>query len=295
MSLAPVDIYVNDTTPLAGPVAGVAVKVTSRDGTTFFSQGITDSSGHAGFLLPDSTTYQIRLYKFQVSFVNPQLIAVQPSPATNSFTFSAQLLTPPISKDSRICVAYGFFRDITGAPLANELVHFIPKFMPAWVDGSAVLGGTIIKRTDEKGYMQIDLFRHAHYDCLVEGEEDLTRYIKVPDAPNVNLPDLLFPVVSMIEWNPMQGSYTLQAGKQLTVGFQVYASDGECLGPAAGQIRWHNSDQGVVGIAPGRDTVTFSGGTPGTATVRVTRADHSIVHIPDCGVVNGEITIVVTP
>ena len=294
MPLDAVDIYVRDTTPLRSPVSGVSVKITSQDGAIFFSQAITDSSGHAGFLLPSGATYQLRFYRFQVGFANPQFFAVVDG-QTNVFDVEAQLLTPPISRDARICVAYGFFRDITGAPLANELVHFIPKFMPAWVDGSAVLGGTIIRRTDAKGYMQIDLFRHAHYDCLVESEEDLTRYIKVPDAANVNLPDLLFPIVSLIKWTPLQVPYTIQAGKQLTVGFQVYASDGECLGQAGGQIRWHNSDQSVVGIAPGGGTVTFSAGTPGTAVIRVTRADHSIVHIPDCGIVNGEITVLVTP
>lgn len=298
MSFEAVDFYVNDTSPTANPVSGVTVKVTSQDGTLFFSQATTDSGGHAGFMLPSGATYQARFYKFQVGFTNPQFFSVLPSPLTppqtNSFNIPATLLTPPVPLDARLCTAYGYFRDVTGAPAAYTDVHFIPRFDPVWVDGNAVLRGPAIVRSDENGYMQVNLFRSAQYDCTVVGEEDVTRCINVPDAANVNLPDLLFPIVSLVELAP-PGPYTLTKGQELAVGFVVFASDGENLGSAPGDILFQVSDDTVFNYTISPAGLTLIGVGPGTGTLTVTRADRSIVHIPDAGVQNGVLSITVTP
>src|ERR1019366_2986726 len=102
MAFVNVDLYVVDSTPRANPVSGVVIRVLSQDGKIFFTQVTTDVNGHAGFLLPDNTTYQIRQYKFNVSFTNPQYIVVNPAPAVNSFSLTAVLVSPPVSLDPRL-------------------------------------------------------------------------------------------------------------------------------------------------------------------------------------------------
>ena len=65
MSTEAVDIYVYDSSPMANPVAGVTLKITSQDGKIFYTQVTTDSSGHAGLLLWLVTTCCHRGYRVQ--------------------------------------------------------------------------------------------------------------------------------------------------------------------------------------------------------------------------------------
>ena len=298
MSSEAVDIYVYDSTPLASPVPGVALKITSQDGKIFYTQGVTDSSGHAGFLLPSGITYQMRMYKFQAGFTNPQLFMVLPSPLTppqtNTFEVTAQLLTPPIPLDARLCTAFGYFRDVTGAPQAYVEVHFIAKFDPVWLDGAAVVKERVIIRADENGYAQVNLIRNGHFDVTVQGEEDIVRHIKVPDAPNVNLADLLFPIISEVVATPA-GPYALTVGQLLPVDLDVYASDGEKIHHHGfGQIRFKMSDPSILSYQWSPGGLILVGMGVGTATITVERADNSIIHIPDNGIQNGVLSATVT-
>lgn len=294
MATVTVDVYVLDTTVMENPVAGVNVRVLSEDGTSVITQATTDSTGLASFDLPDSTTYQLRMYAFQVGFINPQLIVVEPAPATNEFQVSAQLLAPPVPLDARLCTAYGYFRDVTGAPQANLEAHFIAKFDPVWLDGAAVLSERVIARSDQNGYMQLNLIRNGHFDVTIQGEEDVVRHIKVPDAPNVSLPDLIFPIVNLVELVP-PGPYTVAAGAKLSVGITVYASDGENLGVGCGNIRFQSSDPSILSWDISNAGLVLVGMAPGTATLTITRTDRSIVHIPDAGIANGVLSVTVTP
>lgn len=298
MSFEPVDFFVKDTTSFHAPVAGVTVKVLSADGTLVYAQSTTDLLGHAGFLLPSGVPLQARFYKFQVGFTNPQLFTVLPSPLppgqTNVFDTEATLLTPPMPTDPRLCAAFGFFRDPTGAPQAGVDIHFIAKFNPVWLDGSAVLKERVIVRTDESGYAQVNLIRNGQYDVTVQGEEDITRLISVPDAPNVNLPDLLFPIVSRIVLTP-PGLYMVPVGGELLLGFEVFSSDGVSLGIGQGDIRCSTSDGSILNYSISTDGLKLLGVGPGTAQINIVRADQSIVHIPDAGIQGQPIVVTVTP
>lgn len=302
MSFETVDFFVNDTSPSALPVAGVVVKVLSQDGKLTYSQATTDSSGHAGFLLPSGIPMQVRTYKFGVGFTNPQLFTVLPSPLapgqTNSFNIVATLLTPPVPTDARLCTAFGFFRDVTGAPQANVEIHIIAKFDPVWLEGAGVLKERVIVRTDDNGYVQVNLIRNGQYDCTIQGEEDITRHISVPDAVNVNLPDLIFPIVSQIVLVP-PGPFTVPHGTELAVQMTVYGSDGENLGIGVGDIMVSTSDNSVLGYTFSPGGLVLIGIAPGTAQLNIKRADCSIVHVPDPGITiagnpNGTIQVTVT-
>jgi hypothetical protein len=297
VSFEAVDFYVNDSTPSANPVAGVVVKILSQNGSQVFSQVTTDASGHAGFLLPSGATYQARFYKFAVSFTNPQLFTVYPSPLapgqSNAFTVIATLITPPVPTDARLCTAFGYFRDVTGAPQAYVEIHIIAEFDPVWVEGAAVVKERVIIRTDENGYVQVNLFRCGHYLCTIQGEEDVTRKLVVPDAPNVNLPDLIFPIVSQIVLNP-PGPFTVPHGTEQTVQMTVYGSDGENLRQGIGDILIHSSDPTILSWSLSHAGLIIIGIAPGQAQLTVKRANRSIVHIPDPGISGQPILVTVT-
>jgi hypothetical protein len=139
----------------------------------------------------------------------------------------------------------------------------------------------------------VNLFRNGKYNCTIQGEEDVVRRIVVPDAPNVNLPDLLFPVVSQIVLTP-PGPYTVAHGTELPVGMVVYGSDGENLGLAFGDIMVSTSDNDVLSFAFSPGGLVLIGIAPGTAQILVKRADMSIIRIPDPGITNGVIQVTVT-
>lgn len=298
MSYEAVDFYIKDTTPSRSPLAGVVVKVFSQDGRLVYAQSTTDADGHVGFLLQSGITYQTRFYKFQVGFTNPQFFTVLPAPLppgqSNVFDVKAEVLVPPTPLDARLCTAYGYFRDITGAPQSNVDIHFIAQFNPVWLDGAAVLKERVIIRTDEKGYAQVNLIRNGQYSVTIQGEEDVLRTISVPDAPNVNLADLIFPVVEKIVLNP-PGPYTIRVGQELTVAVQVLASDGQNLGTGRGDVMYASSNPDVLSYTCSPVALTLIGVAPGTAALQVTRTDQSIVHIPDAGIQGQPLVVTVRP
>jgi hypothetical protein len=304
MSFESVDIYCYDSTPQQNPLVGVVVKALSQDGTQTFTMGTTDTTGHVGFMLPssppDGTVYQLRAYQFGTSFSLPQFITVLPDPlppsVLNSFEMTGTIIQPPHANDIRLCVASGYFRDMTGAPQRGLQIHFIGRFDPLWVDGAAVLKERVIISSDRRGYAQVSLFRNAQYNVTIQGEEDVTRVITVPDQNNVNMADLIFPIVQEVVLDPPP-PYTIAAGTSLTVGISVIATNGQDLGTGYGDVMYSTTDQGVVGFAlnPRLRELTLQAGLPGTAQIVLKRSDRSVVHLPYAPIAGQPINITVTP
>lgn len=284
MGYASVDVYVKDTTAQALPVTGVNVSVFSQDGTLFFTQSQTDANGHVGFSLPDTTTFQLRFYKFQVSFTNPQYITVAPTPGPNVFNISAQLVPPPVSRDPRICVAFGHFRNGDGSPQAGLILHFIPKFKPLLIDGNAIMPEHVYEHTDKKGYLEVNLFRCGQYDVTVTGLEDVQRMISVPDQPNINLPDLLFPVVSLITFTPAP-PFVIPVGQTLQVKPNVFTSDGNYDKGGWNDVTWSSSNPAVLGLTIAGGMLNLLGVSHGSATINAIRNSRDIVRIPNTPIV----------
>ena len=292
MSYEAVNFFVKDTTVSANPVAGVLVRVFSQDGRTAYTQTETDAAGRAGFLLEAGVTYQARFYKFQIGFTNPQFFQVSAT-QPNTFDVAAEVLTPPTPLDARLCTAFGYFRDATGAPKSNTLIHFTPKFDPTWLEGAAVINSRIAVRADETGYAQVNLIRNGQYDVTIQGEEDLNRPISVPDAANVNLADLVFPVVARVVFDP-PGPHTLAVGERRTLDMHVLGSDGQDLGTGLGAVMYLVRDTNVLQYECSSKTLTLIGVGAGTTQLELTRADQSIVRIPDPGIQGQPLVVTVT-
>ena len=318
MAVETVRIYTEDE--LGDPLVGVLVRF--FDATDVFVtqqySALVGAVAYAEVSLdgddPVPIDYTIRMSKTGVAFdgglgddsKTPQSISVYSPPGltpptSNGFTVSGQTFTRPIATDPRLCRASGFFRDISGRPLANLDLHFIglcqnvdqPPMSPMIVDGDAVLqGGELVTRTDSNGYLQVDLYRSGEYGVLMQGFETDLRSILVPDAPSVNLVNLLFPVVTSIVFNP--DPLTLSVDDVTDVDVTVLASDGQTLNIDDGDLLFTSSDTGVVSIQVLNSKLRVVGVAAGTAEITATRADESIVTLPDEPVTYAPLSVTVS-
>lgn len=288
MSYEPVDVYVKNQND--APVESVIVRVFDATGSVFFTQATTDADGHVGFLL-STQQYSMRFYKQHATFKQPQLFTVLEAPEVNAFNVAAETFVPPVSNDARLCRCSGFFRNPDGSPQAYLDLHFYPDFSPIVVDGIGVVPRKAITRTDEDGYVEIDLYRCAKYRVSVEGMENEDRFIRVPDTSGTNLPDLLYPVVDHIIFD-VDPPYEVTAGGELELTPVVYDSAGTPLtGTATADVEWTSSDQNVLGVSVTDTVVRLRGIATGSAELRAARKDLSIIRIPDTAIEGQPLTV----
>jgi len=286
-----VDIYVLDDTPLNDPVEGMLVRVFDSTGTTFFSQDTTDVDGHVGFTLW-TQEYTLRFYKQGAQVSQPQVIDVLEGD-TNAFTIYGTVFIHPIANDPRLCRCSGFFRDITGAFHPWLGMYFLGQFSPILLEGAAVLSERRSIRTNEDGYACIDLIRGACYEVTIEGFEDTLRQVAVPDSPSANLPDLLFPVVEEVAFNP-PGPYDLSVGEILEVTPSVVTSSGVPLvGTALADVQWLSSDSAVLSVGTTATTLVLTGMSVGSAELQAVRLNQSIIRIPSTSIQGQPVVVTV--
>jgi hypothetical protein len=299
---------------------GVLVRVFDEDGTTFITQNTTELVGSdavADFTLEGDDppiNYTIRMFKTGVAFdggfgdqfKSPQLVEIW-SPAassptgTNDFDVKGETFTIPVATDPRLCRASGFFKDATGRPLEGLDISLINNFKPAIVDGYGVLGSKVELRTDEEGYVEVDLYRGGEYRAMVQSiqaaEADPTgaivfdRELVVPDQASVNLLDLLFPVIEEITWT----LGALAVGDTFDLIPVVLGSDGRTLeGVAHEDVLYEISDTSVATVAVLEDKLVITALASGSTELTATRRDQTVVFIPDVGIVGSPLTITVT-
>jgi hypothetical protein len=300
-----VRIYTIDE--LGGPLVGVLVRFFDGADVLVTQQysALVGVEAYAEVSLdgddPTPIDYTIRMSKTGVAFdgglgddsKTPQAISVYSPPGavpptSNGFTVRGQTFTRPVAPDPRLCRASGFFRDVSGCPLANLDLHFIglcqndeqPPMTPMIVDGDAVLqGGELVARTDSDGYFQIDLYRTGAYGVFMQGFETDLRAILVPDAPSVNLVHLLFPVVTEITFSP--DPLTLNVDDVVDIDVTILATDGQTLDIDAGDVEFASSDTGIASVQIWDSKLRVVGVAVGTTEITAARADESIVVLPD--------------
>lgn len=278
MTMEAVDLYVLDLRT-SGPIEGAYARFFDSNGTALLTVLTSDATGLIEALLPDGDL-TVRLYKSGITFGAPVSLEILVG-GPNEFTVYGQSVAPPVSTDSLLCVAYGFFKNAFAGPDAVN-IHVIPKFQPAILNGALMLDTQHMHiQTDSTGYAEVPLVRGAKYDVMISGSRETTREITVPDLPNVNLPDLLFPVVARVVLDPI----TVSAGESVDVPVQVYSSDGNLLpGTATLDVSWNSEDTTVATVAALESVLRVTGVSSGTTTITATRLDSSIVVIPDPGI-----------
>jgi len=318
MAAETVKFYVTDQS--ANPILGVLVRVFDSTGTTFITQDYTVDVG--GDAVAEVTLdgddppidYTIRMSKTGVAFdgslgddsKSPQLVSIYSPPAAaptgkNDFDIQGETFERPTATDPYLCRCSGFFRDASGRPLPNLDIFLINKFMPAIVEGDAVLGERLDLRTDEDGYLEVDLYRNGEYDAFVQSIQAsdcsnatvFLREIVVPDRSSVSIIDLLLPVVSEITWDPAVPS--VAAGDTLDLVPVVKASDfRELTGTASEDVLYEVEDEDIATISVEAERIVVTGVAPGSTNIVVTRRDQTIVKIPDPGITGSPLAITVT-
>jgi hypothetical protein len=284
MAFETVKILVLNDDPEATPIEGVIVRIFDMTGTYFQTQSTTDSDGRVELTLLSPLSYQLRFFKEKVSLRQPVMINVSTVPGENIFIARGHVYRPPEAVNPRMCRCSGFFRNVDNSPAREHAIHVNTIFDPLLLDGNALLTERLMQRTNEAGYVEFDLVRNGQYTVTVEGFEDQLRVITVPDAPSANLPDLIFAVVDRVEFTP-PGPWTLAQGERLAVTPQVWTSDGRVLpGLASEDVQWTSSDPSVAAVGYAGTYLELRAIAPGTAELRCTRSDQSIVRIPNTSV-----------
>jgi hypothetical protein len=284
MAYEQVDIFVESST-LNEPVEGVTVRIYDKEGAVLFSEATTDAAGRAGFMLAPQE-YTMRFFKFAVSFKQPQHFTVESDPYTpgttlNQFTVKAGILDKPLAVDPRLCRASGFFRTATGHPRQYLDIHFIAEFRPVILDGTLVMDERRTIKTTKEGYGCIDLIRGACYAVTLEDFEDDNFYIHVPDAPCVNLPDLLFPTISKITLAPV----VVNVGQEVTVFPEVLNSAGVPIkGTAMQDLQWTLDGTTVASLSVTSESLLITGKVAGTTTLTATLKNTGVTKIPNTGI-----------
>lgn len=302
MALETVRILVQDDQVVPEPVDDVVVRVYDAAGIVLITSGTTGAvePGIAEFTLDGDTVpeeYQLRFFINGGSIVSPQQIAVY-SPASlaptsaNNFEVNATMFVLPQASNPNLCRASGYVKGPNGQPRRGIDIHFIPLFSPLLVGDDTVLGERVAVRTDTTGFVSVDLYRNGKYEATVESHENIQRSIVVPDRASVNIGDLLFPVVELVEYSdPLE----LNVGEALDVTVEVTASNYQVLTGTAGEdVCYSVDDPSVASIEVLSDRITIHGIATGTTTLRATRRDTSIVLSPDPGISGGATSIVVT-
>lgn len=305
MALETVLVSVNDDQIVPQPVNGVVVRVFDSTGTTFITEATTGLplAGQVMFTLngngPVPTTYQLRFFVNGGSIQSPQYIQVFSPPSlaptgANNFVVTASMFTLPSATNPRLCRASGYVWGPDGRLRRGVDLQFIPCFRPLVVDGYGVLGERVSTRSDEEGYVSIDLFRDGIYQVTIESHENTLRTVYVPDRSSINIFHLLFPIVVSVTYTPAP-PLTVAVGANLDVTPVVTANDYRTLtGTADADIRWTTDDPNIAFVSTQPDKLTVTGVSAGTTTLRATRLDSSIVYIDDPGVNGGAISVTVT-
>lgn len=277
-----VDVFLMDKATHT-PLEGVLVRVLSEDGSRTYTEGYTDEYGRAGFLLY-TQRYSLRFYRYQMRFSMPQIIDVLEGPNEtaypNAFNVYAEVLIAPVANDPLLCRASGTFRDITGAPHRWLEMIFIGEFAPILLDGSGVLSERRAVKTDKEGYACVDLIRCAKYSATIQGYEDHTRTILVPDAPSVSLPALLFAVVDYIYFD-CPSPWTVSVGQDFPLRPTVLTNSKVASHtPDIANVQWKVENPNIASVTVLQKKLVIRGLMPGQTRLLATRSDWSIVEVP---------------
>lgn len=199
--------FVQTRTLLGGtPVSDVFVALHLTTGE-FVASGTTLVDGLAFLGNRPVGQYEIRITPQQGHRVAYPLQSVAlAGTGDNIFDVPVETTGMPAATDSRYCRCSGFFSDGFATARKSLRIHFsdggTPQLLidPATRVARAVSVGTFSVITDTDGFAMVDLLRNAEYCAVMAGYEDSPLIVRVPDQPSASLPDVLFPMVDLVEF-----------------------------------------------------------------------------------------------
>lgn len=312
MGVETVKIYCYDEQVVPELVDGVLVRVYDEAGAVFVTQGYTGDAGTGivefsltGTPDPTPTNYTIRLSKLGVAFdgilgdesKSPQLISIYSPPlTTNNFDVYGNLFHHPVSSSPLLCRCSAYLFNADSTPADGAAVFLTSTYSPNLVGstwGYAMAVNDIQINADSSGYVEVDLPRGGIYWVTVQGLVNTPLKIIVPDRDGFNLLHMLFPVVQSITYAPT--SISLAVGETVEVVPTIVASDTQILvGAAPYDVTYAVADGSVATVAPSEDKLEIVGITAGSTTLSGSRADESVVFLPENPISQTPLSITVT-
>lgn len=278
-------VVVDDTLPIGAPLEDVLVRVYSEDGSTFITEGMTDSDGELVLILDDMTTFWVRLFKPQYAFDSKLLITTDSTASSNTFdVVGRDLVEHPPSAVPYLCRASGYVVNSGGQPTQGAIFEFNATDLPKVANGQGIITSKIIVRSEEDGYVEVELVRGGAYDVIVTAGEDAVVRTKVPEKQAVDITDLVWPYVAGVSFDPT-GPLTIAVDDTVEVLPSVLLSSGVTTPFEMDEdedfrfgryIRLSVEDESVVRISQWKessDTLVLVGKAPGTTKITASLRD----------------------
>lgn len=207
------DVYVHCRTELDGggdPLSDVKVSLHLPDTYASITSGLTDENGVVFLGDQGVSEYEIHITPPQGATItkgNLQKIEVKDA---DPHVFDVVVSTSSLatSDDPNMCRCSGYFMDPYGVPYRDLTIRFseaetgLPNLI--YYSGSnrshLLVPRVRTIKTDSDGFASIDLLREKFYGIYMEGYENISREILIPDSASASLPDVIFPVVDGVEY-----------------------------------------------------------------------------------------------
>jgi hypothetical protein len=286
------EVYVNTRTatfPGGTGIPSVVVRLYDSLGV-FITTATTDGTGSAYLGDRAAAAYEIRISapapgKVQNNTI--QSITVPASASDYVFDVIVDDSTLPPATDTLMCRCSGYFKDSNGRPAPRVSIRFSESastpalLLYAAADTThAVIPSNTLVTTNGNGYAQVDLIRGKDYQLFMEGYENISRIIRVPDLSAAPLPDVLFPFVDRIEWLDALAVIMPTSAPTLTINVGDLKALTVQTAFRSGLIEAGLKDANVVSDDAAVASVTISDGdvvvtgvSAGTATLEVTRVE----------------------
>lgn len=314
------------TTPFGDPgsamVDGVVVSLHPSGGGVAIATGTTGAGPNpAGSVdLGDhpAATYEIRVTPplGAASVIEGNLHSAVVDAVTDPQVFDVliDVSALPTATDDHFCRCSGTFMDSYGRPVDQLSIHFSEDDLPelAYYSGTnttnAIIPKSLVIRTDSAGYATVDLLRGATYKVYMEGYENLSRKIEIPDLAASPLPDVIFPVVDGVEYTDTNTDsllvpldlpvVNLGLGQEAVLSMEtVHRSGLRVEGLVAVTLTSDDVGGTIVNLITDSNTLTISAVGVGIATLLVAQEapdeDMGITMSPQ-PVLRGALSVVVT-
>lgn len=282
---------------------GVLIRIYS--GSSLVTTGTTGEGSNADGdrlfnLNAGSYTARLSMSGQNYTVVSPQSFTVTGDPNNDVFLITVELPTKPTATNPKLCRCSGYFLDLNGAPMKGVSIAITGRVRPTLLGDDLVASDRLQILTNGSGYGTSDLIRKGIYSATVEGYDDLALSFRVPDTSSANLPDVLFPYITAVQFSPGASSIVHGATVDITTtviyrsGLQMTLGEFEGTLP----VRFVSSNESVAStsVVGGKLRVTalVAGSTTITAERVTDGASVAITIFPEVGSVTGSLAVIVT-
>jgi hypothetical protein len=319
------DVYVQCRTallPAGDPVGDVYVSIHQVGVYNSLASGTTDANGTVFLGAQDEGTYEIHLTPNTAAKVqqgNLQTITVvdedlDDDDVTDPNIFDVLVDISALSEatDAAFCRCSGYFIDPYGVAVDQLTLRFsedstaLPNLI--YYSGQSATHALVpahkIVRTDKSGFASLDLLRGKKYLVYMEGYENLSRTVLIPDATAAPLPDVIFAAVDGIEYSQNDvlldantPSLVLTVGDEVTLTLETVFRSGLRLDGVV-DINLSIPEQDTINTSQSGSSLVITALAEGDVLFEVTRvtpeSGSGIEIFPDPGV-RGALSVTVNP